>query len=42
MTSDMPLEIMMKIAEENQEARKKLIEEEQHRATLVKHMWVSR
>lgn len=38
----MPSEIMVKIAEENQEARKKLMEEEQHRTTFVRVIWISR
>lgn len=37
----MPSEMMVKIAEENEEARKKLTEEEQHRATLASHMWIT-
>lgn len=38
----MPTEIMVQIAEENVEAQKQLIEEEQHRASLVRHIWISR
>lgn len=32
----------MKIAVENEESRKKLIKEEKHQATFVKHLWISR
>lgn len=32
----------MEIAKENEEARTKLIEEEQHRASFVEHLWISR
>uniref|UniRef100_H3C1K8 Malate dehydrogenase 1B, NAD (soluble) n=1 Tax=Tetraodon nigroviridis TaxID=99883 RepID=H3C1K8_TETNG len=40
-TTDMPSEMMMEIAKENEEARTKLIEEEQHRASFVEHLWIS-
>lgn len=38
----MASEIMVQIAEENLEAHKKILKEEQHHATIVKHIWISR
>ncbi|XP_011604432.2 putative malate dehydrogenase 1B [Takifugu rubripes] len=40
-TSDMPADIMVQIAEENLEAHKQLLAEAQHRANLVRHIWIS-
>lgn len=43
-TSDMPSDIMLSVAAENLETKRKLIVEEQHRASLIKplHIWISR
>lgn len=38
----MPADIMVQIAEENLEAHKQLLAEAQHRASLVRHIWISR
>ncbi|KAG7241000.1 hypothetical protein INR49_026030, partial [Caranx melampygus] len=42
-TSDMPSDIMLSVAAENLETKRKLIVEEQHRVSLIKplHIWIS-
>lgn len=43
-TSDMPTDVMLSVAAENLETKMNLVDEEQHRLSLIKplHVWISR